>query len=240
MRFCSLFQGFQGFCREVPRFLFFCKKKKSRGRRVRIVLWGLGPSITDDRSPVRAPGSQAETKGTTDDILKDIDTMLSAPRWMDANQVEQKNDSDMRREARLDLCHHTRCEENGLARLMYAYSKAPLLKHYYRRQGGRLGLRGVAFMTVLAVLDCTLPSFFACPTKYSAKIRPWRLWRLWRFRRSWRFRSWRLPPLNSTPLFRHPDFPRESKHFWAISSAFLFSVPNTAWTRIKNCQAPKN
>ena len=42
------------------------------------------------------------------------------------------------------------------------------------------------------------------PTKYSAKRRPWRFWRFWRFRRSWRFWSWRLPPSNSTPLFRHP------------------------------------
>ena len=42
----------------------------------------------------------------------------------------------------------------------------------------------------------------AHPTKYSAKRRPWRFWRFWRL---WRFRSWRLPPLNSTPLFRHPD-----------------------------------
>ena len=42
---------------------------------------------------------------------------------------------------------------------------------------GGLGLRGVAFMTVLvvstvlAVLESTLPSF-ACPTKDSAKRRP--------------------------------------------------------------------
>ena len=28
---------------------------------------------------------------------------------------------------------------------------------------------------------------------------------IWRFRRLWRFRSWRLPPLNSTPLFCHSD-----------------------------------
>ena len=34
---------------------------------------------------------------------------------------------------------------------------------------------------------------------------PWRFWRFWRFRWSWRFQSWRLPPLNSTPLFRDPE-----------------------------------
>ena len=41
---------------------------------------------------------------------------------------------------------------------------------------GGVSLRGVAFLTVLAVLvvlESTLPPF-ACPTKYSAKRRPWR------------------------------------------------------------------
>ena len=47
-------------------------------------------------------------------------------------------------------------------------------------------------------------------------------WRFWRF---WRFRSWRLPPLNPTPLFRHPDFlPRKEDifgNFGWISRWFL-------------------
>ena len=34
--------------------------------------------------------------------------------------------------------------------------------------------------------------------------------RFWRFRRLWRFRSRQLPPLNSTPLFRHPE-PRRKR-----------------------------
>ena len=59
-----------------------------------------------------------------------------------------------------------------------------------------LSLRGVAFMTVLAVLESTLPSL-SSPTKYRTKR-----WRFWRFRRSWRY-----PPylINSNPVFRHPD-----------------------------------
>ena len=66
---------------------------------------------------------------------------------------------------------------------------------------GTKSLRGVALMTVLAVLTVA-PAPFACPTKYSTKRQPWRFWR---FSRLWRFWSWRLQPLNSTPLFRHPD-----------------------------------
>ena len=56
-------------------------------------------------------------------------------------------------------------------------------------------------LTVLAgLLESTLPSFkFACPTKFSTMSQPWRFGQ---FRGSWRFRSWRLPPLNSTPPFR--------------------------------------
>ena len=41
--------------------------------------------------------------------------------------------------------------------------------------------------------------------KYRTKRQPWLFWRFWRFWRLWRFRSWRLPPLNSTPLFRDPE-----------------------------------
>ena len=71
---------------------------------------------------------------------------------------------------------------------------------------GGLGLRGVAFMTVFvvltvfAVLESALPSVCFSYTKCSTMRLPWRFWRFWRFRR-----SWRLPPLNSTPLFRDPD-----------------------------------
>ena len=60
--------------------------------------------------------------------------------------------------------------------------------------------------------------FWRAPTKYSTMRQPWRLWRFWQFRRSWRFQSWRLPPLNLTPLFRDPDTcatPHESKAKWA-------------------------
>ena len=72
---------------------------------------------------------------------------------------------------------------------------------------GGLSLRGVAFMTVWRFWRFwrfwRAPCLYcACPTKNSTMRQPWR------FRRSWRFHSWRLPPLNSTPLFRHPDFSR--------------------------------
>ena len=56
-------------------------------------------------------------------------------------------------------------------------------------------------MTVLTVLQSTLPSF-ARPTKYRTKMQLWRFWRFQRLRRFW---SWWPPPLNSTPLFRHAD-----------------------------------
>ena len=70
---------------------------------------------------------------------------------------------------------------------------------------GGLSLRGLAFMmvsavlTVLAVLESTLSSPSACPLQKETERRPWR------FRRLWRCRSWRLPPLNLTPLCRHPE-----------------------------------
>ena len=50
---------------------------------------------------------------------------------------------------------------------------------------------------------------------------PWRFWRFWRFRRLWRFRSWRLPPLNPTPFFRHPE-----------------QNPKGSWSRINHQKRP--
>ena len=56
-------------------------------------MFGLGPFITDDRSLAKAPGSGTETKGSLEDILKDVDVMLKAPRfarWMGSTNVDQK------------------------------------------------------------------------------------------------------------------------------------------------------
>ena len=100
--------------------------------------------INVNSPPARAPGSQTETEGTADDILRDVDTVLSAPRWMGADQIEQKNESDMRRQARLDLCHHTRCDENGLARLMsrlITHMGANIRAYHFLCFQKRLGLR---------------------------------------------------------------------------------------------------
>ena len=83
---------------------------------------------------------------------------------------------------------------------------------------GGLSLRGVAFMTVLAVLavlESTLPSF-CLSYKLQCQETTVTVWRFWRFRRFWPFRSWRLPPSNSTPLFRHPDFLTFYDDFWLI------------------------
>ena len=71
---------------------------------------------------------------------------------------------------------------------------------------GWLSLRGVAFMTVLVVLTVsaalksTLPSF-RLSYKIQDKEATVTLWRFWRFRRLWRFRSCRLPPLKLNPPF---------------------------------------
>ena len=66
------------------------------------------------------------------------------------------------------------------------------------------GKREVEFKgTVWQFWKAPCAPFAACPTKYSAERQPWRFWR---FRRLWRFWSWRLPALNSIPLFCHPDF----------------------------------
>ena len=88
---------------------------------------------------------------------------------------------------------------------------------------GGLGLRGAAFMTVWRFWrfwrfwKAPCPPF-ACSTKYSTKRRPWRFWRFWRL---WRFRSWQLPPLNSTPLFLVNLFPTNLVRISGFSSLFL-------------------
>ena len=64
-----------------------------------IVSWALGPIMSFDRSPVRAPGSGERTKGTAEEILKDIEVMSRIPRfgrWMGTTDVDDKNDSDTR------------------------------------------------------------------------------------------------------------------------------------------------
>ena len=53
----------------------------------------------------------------------------------------------------------------------------------------------LAVLMVLAALESTLPSF-CLSSKFQHNEAAVRFWRFRRFRRSWRFRSWRLPPLN--------------------------------------------
>ena len=41
-----------------------------------IVTFDLGPPITQDRGPIRTPGSTSDKKGSPEDILKEVDIML--------------------------------------------------------------------------------------------------------------------------------------------------------------------
>ena len=88
---------------------------------------------------------------------------------------------------------------------------------------GGLSLRGVAFITVLEILACSgeyhaLPSIALQNTVPRGSCDVFE-----RFRQLWRFRLWRLPPLKSTPLLRHPD------NYAAAVTNF-----NNFWKRIKN------
>ena len=68
--------------------------------------------------------------------------------------------------------------------------------------------------------------------KYSTIRPPWRFWRFWRFRRSWRFQSWRLPPLNSTPP---PPFPWSWKKGGSLKGfcyGFCTVKKKTVWERV--------
>ena len=42
-----------------------------------IVTFDLGPAITHDRSPIRTPGSTTDKKGSSQDILKEVEVMLN-------------------------------------------------------------------------------------------------------------------------------------------------------------------
>ena len=86
-----------------------------------IASWGLGPIISSNRSPARAPGSEAQTKETADEILNDADVMLRAPRfggWMGTTNVDDKNDSATRRKVRVDLRHFMLNNKNALTGVM--------------------------------------------------------------------------------------------------------------------------
>ena len=86
-----------------------------------IVAFDLGKSITMDRSPVRTPGSTPDKKGSPEDILKDVDVMLTSyrfSRWMASADIDNPNTPDRRCKARLDLSCHARRDENALAKLM--------------------------------------------------------------------------------------------------------------------------
>ena len=86
-----------------------------------IVTFDLGPPITQDRGLIRTPGSTADKKGSPEDILKEIDIMLTAPRfgrWMGTTDVGEHNDPGRRCKVRLDLSCHGSKDENALAKLM--------------------------------------------------------------------------------------------------------------------------
>ena len=76
-----------------------------------IVSWGFGPMISTDRNQIRTPGSAENTKGTTEEILKNIEILLRVPRfgkWTGSTNVDKKNDSDLRYRTRADLRHFVR------------------------------------------------------------------------------------------------------------------------------------
>ena len=83
-----------------------------------IVTFDLGPAITDDRSPIRTSGSTTDKKGSPEDILKEVEIMLKAPRfgrWMSATDADVTHDPDTRRRSRIDLSCYERKDENALA-----------------------------------------------------------------------------------------------------------------------------
>ena len=80
-----------------------------------------GPLITDDRSLVKTPGSRVDEKGSIENILKDVDVMLKAPRsgtWLGSTTPDQKNDSDVKCITRSNLYCHMRRGEDALAEIM--------------------------------------------------------------------------------------------------------------------------
>ena len=86
-----------------------------------IVRFDIGMLVTKDRSPIKAPGSTANTKGSPDDIRKEVDTMIVSDRfgmWMADPLGDNVNTPDMRCRARMDLGKHARKDENSLAKLM--------------------------------------------------------------------------------------------------------------------------
>ena len=86
-----------------------------------IVKFDLGMSITMDRSPIRTPGSTPEKKGSPEEILKEVDVMLTVNRfgrWMASPYADTPNSPDLRCRACLELAKHARKDENALAKLM--------------------------------------------------------------------------------------------------------------------------
>ena len=86
-----------------------------------IVAFDLGKATTKDRSPIRTPGSTSDKKGSPEDILKEVDVMLTSyrfGRWMAPADADSPNNPDQRCKTRLDLVFHARRDENALAKLM--------------------------------------------------------------------------------------------------------------------------
>ena len=86
-----------------------------------IVSQDMGMKVTADRSPIRTPGSTADSKGSSEAIQKEIDVMISVHRfgnWMGSTNPNEPNDADHRCRTRLDLTCHSRQGENALAKLM--------------------------------------------------------------------------------------------------------------------------
>ena len=89
-----------------------------------IVTFDLKPPITMNRSPIRAPGSTVERKGSPEDILTEITTMFTKWRvsgWATSPEGDPM-DSDRRCRDRMDLaCKEStkdRKDEHALARIM--------------------------------------------------------------------------------------------------------------------------
>ena len=77
--------------------------------------------VTLDRSPIKAPGSTANRKGSPEEILKEVDVMLKSNRfgrWMASPFGDNYTTPDSRCKARLDLVQYARKDENALAKLM--------------------------------------------------------------------------------------------------------------------------
>ena len=105
----------------APNFDLLLEARTAEETAKTIVTFDLGPSITQDRGPIRTPGSTLDKKGSPEDVRKEVDVMLTAHRfgrWMASTHAGDPNDADQRCKARLDLPCHARKNENALAKLM--------------------------------------------------------------------------------------------------------------------------